>query len=434
MKIVRADQKGFRKAVRNLAERLIVSDPAIEGQVRRILARVRKLGDSAVLHYTRRFDRLKLTAGQLRVDPKETDQAYRKADVQVVDSLRVAAGRIRAFHERQVSQGWTVEQNGATVGQRIHPLETVGLYVPGGKASYPSSVLMNALPAKVAGVKRMLICSPTPDGEINPYFLVAADIAGVDEIYRVGGVQAIGALAYGTAMIPRVDKIVGPGNRYVAAAKRLVFGQVDIDMVAGPSELLVIADDRACPTFVASDLLSQAEHDEDAVVILITPSEELRQAVDLELRRQLSDLPRKAIASASLKRFGISLVVRDLAQAIEVANEIAPEHLSLFAEDPQKWSDRIVNAGSVFLGEFTPQALGDYVAGPNHVLPTGGTARFFSPLGVDDFVRRSSIISFTKTALEEVGPHAIRIAQAEGLSAHARMISIRMENDAKSRD
>ena len=434
MKVTRSGTKGFQKALRAVAQRLAISDPAIEAPVRRILAHVREQGDPAVLRYTRRFDRQTLTAEQMRMAPQQTELAYRAADPKVVESLRLAAQRIRGFHERQVTKGWTFTERGATVGQRIHPLDTVGLYVPGGKAAYPSSVLMNGIPARVAGVRRTVICSPAPGGEVNPYVLIAADIAGIGEVYRIGGVQAVGALAYGTATIPRVDKIVGPGNRYVAAAKRLVFGQVDIDMVAGPSELLVIADEAANPSYVASDLLSQAEHDEDAVVIFVTPSERLVERVEQQMDDQLRDLPRRGIARASLRRFGFTFVVRNMDEAIEVANEAAPEHLSLFTGEPQKWLERIVNAGAVFLGEYTPQALGDYVAGPNHVLPTGGTARFFSPLGVEDFVRRSSVISFTKEALAAVGPHVIRIATIEGLSAHARMVSIRIGNGTKSKD
>jgi histidinol dehydrogenase len=428
MKMIRSDEKRFPSALRRICQRLYLSDPLVEAQVRRILARVREIGDRAVLDFTRRFDRLRLSPDQMRIDPREIRAAYRKADPKAVESLGVAADRIRSFHERQRTTGWTITENGATVGQRVHPLDRVGLYVPGGKAAYPSSVLMNALPAKVAGVGRTVICSPTPGGEINPYLLVAADIAGVEEIYRVGGAQAIGALAFGTETVPNVDKIVGPGNRYVAAAKRLVFGTVDIDMVAGPSELLIIADAEANPAYVASDLLSQAEHDEEAVVLFLTPSEILVKRVEREMKRQLADLPRKTIASASLRRHGITLVVKDLFQAAEVANAIAPEHLSLFVREPEKWLERITHAGAVFLGEQTPQALGDYLAGPNHVLPTGGTARFFSPLSVDDFIRRSSVISYTREALDAIGPHVVRIAEIEGLSAHGRMVSIRMKN------
>jgi histidinol dehydrogenase len=428
MKIIRSEEKRFPSTLRKICRRFSLSDPAVEAQVRRILDRVREVGDRAVLDFTRRFDRLRLSPEQMRIDPSEIRAAYRKADPRAVESLGVAADRIRSFHGRQRATGWTITENGATVGQRVHPLDRVGLYVPGGKAAYPSSVLMNALPAKVAGVGRTIICSPTPGGEINPYLLVAADIAGVEEIYRIGGAQAIGALAFGTETIPSVDKIVGPGNRYVASAKRLVFGTVDIDMVAGPSELLIIADAEANPAYVASDLLSQAEHDEEAVVLFVTPSETLVNRVEREMKRQLAELPRKAIASASLRRHGFTLVVKDLLQATEVADAIAPEHLSLFVREPEKWLDRITHAGAVFLGEQTPQALGDYLAGPNHVLPTGGTARFFSPLSVDDFVRKSSVISYTKEALERIGPHVVRIAEIEGLSAHGRMVSIRMKN------
>jgi histidinol dehydrogenase len=289
---------------------------------------------------------------------------------------------------------------------------------------------MNALPARVAGVPRLAICSPSPEGNLNPYILIAADIAGVEEIYRIGGVQAIGAMAYGTKTIPKVDKIVGPGNQYVAAAKRLVYGLVDIDMVAGPSELLIMADEAANPVYVASDLLSQAEHDEEAVVIFLATSEALVEKVEKEMKAQLARLPRKKIAAISLKKHGVTFIVPDLKKGVAMANEIAPEHLSLFVAQPFRFLDEIIHAGSVFLGEDTPQALGDYIAGPNHVLPTGGTARFFSPLSVDDFVKKSSVISYSKKALAESGHHLVRIAGVEGLEAHANMVKIRMEKDA----
>lgn len=430
MKTVHVEDRRFKAVYRKVLHRLDVGDRTIEKTVRKILDDVREKGDKAVLRYTEKFDRLKLTPGQLRVDADQTRRAYEKADPAVVESLQYAADRITAFHEKQKKEGFTVQNDGIYLAQRVHPIERVGLYVPGGKAAYPSSVLMNAIPARVAGVPRRVICSPSPEGVLNPYMLIAADIAGVAEIYRIGGVQAVGALAYGTETIPRVDKIVGPGNQYVAAAKRLVYGLVDIDMIAGPSELLIIADDRANPTYIASDLLSQAEHDEEAVVIFLATSKTLVEKVEREMKAQLARLPRKKIAATSLRHHGVTIIVPDLKQAIAMSNEIAPEHLSLFVAEPFAYLDGIIHAGSVFLGEQTPQALGDYIAGPNHVLPTGGTARFFSPLCVDDFVKRSSVISYSREALEKSGQHLVRIAEVEGLEAHANMVRIRVSKNA----
>ncbi|HLG22329.1 MAG TPA: histidinol dehydrogenase [Candidatus Manganitrophaceae bacterium] len=430
MKVVQENDRKFKSVYEKITRRLDLGKGPVEKTARKILDDVRKGGDRAVLRYTEKFDRLKLAPSQMRVDPDQIKRAHEKADPEVVESLKFAAERIAAFHEKQKKEGWSIQEKGIYLAQRVHPIERVGLYVPGGKAAYPSSVLMNAIPARVAGVPRMVICSPSPDGIINPYLLIAADLAGVDEIYRIGGVQAVGALAYGTKTVPKVDKIVGPGNQYVAAAKRLVYGLVDIDMVAGPSELLIIADDGADPTYVASDLLSQAEHDEEAVVIFIAASGALVEKVEKEMKIQLARLPRKKIAAASLRNHGVVFIVSDVKKAVEMANEIAPEHLSLFVQDPFSYLDEIVHAGSVFLGEETPQALGDYIAGPNHVLPTGGTARFFSPLSVDDFIKKSSVISYTKEALERSGHHLVRIAGVEGLEAHANMVKIRMGRHA----
>lgn len=428
MKTFDAKDPGFAAAYKKAVNRLNVSRASgTEAVVRKIIADVKKRGDAAVLRYTERFDRLRIGPDEMRIGRKEIQRAYRKADPAVVESLRYAAERISAFHERQKKEGWSIgETSGVYLAQRVRPIDRVGLYVPGGSAGYPSSVLMNAIPARVAGVPRVVICSPTPNGEVNPYMLIAADLAGIDEVYRIGGAQAVAALAYGTETISPVDKIVGPGNRYVAEAKRQVFGQVGIDMIAGPSELLLIADGSANPVYVASDLLSQAEHDPEAVVIFLATSRKLAEAVSIQIKAQMAHLPRKAIASAALKKWGVTLIVPSLGKAIEMANEIAPEHLSLFTARPFDYLDRIVHAGSVFLGEMTPQALGDYVAGPNHVLPTGGTARFSSPLSVDDFVKRSSVISYTEEALAEGGPHLTRIADAEGLTAHANMVRVRL--------
>jgi len=426
MKIVDWQDRGFSAAYRKVTQRFDADAGDVATVVRNIIADVRRRGDVAVRHYTERFDRLRLRPNEMRVGADEVARAYSKADPAVVASLRYAAARIRAFHERQKKDGWSTRKEGVYLAQRVHPIDRVGLYVPGGTAAYPSSVLMNAIPARVAGVPRVVICSPTPNGVIHPYLLVAADIAGISEIYRIGGAQAVAAMAYGTKTIPAVDKIVGPGNRYVAEAKRQVFGRVGIDMIAGPSELLLIADESANPVYVACDLLSQAEHDAEAVVVFITTSRKLVVAVEKEMKAQLAGLPRKAIAAAALKRHGITFVVPAIEKAIEMSNEIAPEHLSLFVAEPVACLDRIRHAGSVFLGEMTPQALGDYVAGPNHVLPTGGTARFSSPLSVDDFVKKGSVIAYTKAALETAGPHLIRLAETEGLTAHANMIRVRL--------
>ena len=426
MKQISVDDKGFKTAYKKVINRLPLLGGTVDSTVQSILNDVRKEGDRAVLRYTQKFDRVTLTPQSIRVTKKEIESAYQKVSPDIIKSLQFAADRIFAFHVLQKSTGWSTEKDGIYLAQRVFPIDRIGLYVPGGKAAYPSSVLMNAIPAVVAGCRQIQICTPTPDGILNPTILVAANIAGISEIYKVGGAQAIGAMAYGTKSIPKVDKIVGPGNQYVASAKRLVFGLVDIDMIAGPSELLIIADKDATPSYVASDLISQAEHDEEAVVILLTTSRALVKKVISEIIRQQETLPRKKIISASLRKHGVILITRDIAQALKMSNEIAPEHLSLFVKNPRKMLDQIVHAGSVFLGEDTPQALGDYIAGPNHVLPTGGTARFFSALSVDDFIKKSSVTSYSKAALIRDGNHLIQISEAEGLTAHANMARIRM--------
>ncbi len=426
MKVVDYESKIFKSAYKKVVNRLDLGENRLDGRVREILNDVRRTGDRAVIRYTLEFDRLKLTPSEMRVPKDRFKAAYRAADPMVVKSLRYAAKRITTFHQRQKQKSWSIRKEGVYLGQRLHPIERVGLYVPGGKAAYPSSVLMTAIPARVAGVPKVRICTPMPDGIVNPYILIAADIAGVTEIYRIGGVQAIAALAYGTKTIPKVDKIVGPGNQYVAAAKRLVYGLVDIDMVAGPSELLIISDAKANPRYLASDLISQAEHDEDAVVIHLSTSARKVAKVMAEIAVQLKALPRRKIAETALRRNGVAFIVPNIQRAIAMANEIAPEHLSVFVDKPFQWLDKIVHAGAIFLGEETPQSLGDYIAGPNHVLPTGGTARFFSPLSVDDFIRKSSVISYSKSALKKSGDHLVRIANIEGLTAHANMVTIRI--------
>lgn len=426
MKTVHFDDVRFQATYQKVVNRLGFGGGDLDATVTAILTDVREKGDQAVIAYTEQFDHLKLKPSELRVTQKEIKAAYKNADPDVVKSLVFAAERISDFHERQRQEGWSSRGKGIYLAQRVLPIERAGLYVPGGKAAYPSSVLMNAIPAVVAGVPRLVMTMPMPEGRCNPYCLIAADLAGVREIYRAGGVQAVGALAYGTETIPRVDKIVGPGNKYVAAAKRLVYGRVDIDMIAGPSELLIIADEAANPAYLASDLISQAEHDEEAVVVFLSTSTTLVETVIAAMTAQLATLPRRKIAETALRQNGIAFVVPDLNEAARMSNEIAPEHLSVFTKKPFQLLKKLTNAGSIFLGEDTPQSLGDYVAGPNHVLPTGGTARFFSPLSVDDFVKKNSVISYTRKALERDGDHLIRIAEVEGLTAHANMVRIRL--------
>jgi len=379
MKIYKYTDSDFDSIVDALVNRANVNFMSHDETVRDILQDVRQKGDSALLEHTHRFDRHDLPLERLLVTPEEFAQAYTKVKPEQVDALKLAAENIRAFHHRQVQESWEYRQDEVLLGQMIRPLEIVGIYVPGGKASYPSSVLMNAIPAKVAGVERVVMCSPAPQGEFSPHVLVAADLAGVTEIYKVGGAQAVAAMAFGTRTIPRVDKIVGPGNIYVALAKRMVFGVVDIDMIAGPSEILIVADATARADYVAADLLSQAEHDEQAVTILVTPLESLAQAVRDELDKQKKQLNRMSIIEKSLNNQCRLLVVASLADGIDLANRIASEHLELAVENPESWAKKVKNAGAIFLGNFTPEAMGDYLAGPNHVLPTSGTARFFSP-------------------------------------------------------
>ena len=395
--------------------------------VRKILLDLKEKGDTALLEYTKRFDRYDLSVEQLRVAPDEIRLAYSSVTEQEIAALKEAAERIRRFHERQRQESWRYDEDGISLGQMVRSLATVGIYVPGGKASYPSSVLMNAIPAKVAGVDRVIMCSPFPDGETRPHVLVAADIAGVTEIYKVGGAQAVAAMAFGTATLPRVDKIVGPGNIFVALAKRQVFGIVDIDMIAGPSEILIVADHSANPAYVAADLLSQAEHDEEAVPILVTPEEALAREVMVELEKQKKSLSRQRIIEVSLGKECRLLVTESLEAAIDLANRLAPEHLELALEDPEYWVEKIQNAGAIFLGHFTPEAVGDYLAGPNHVLPTSGTARFSSPLGVYDFVKRTSVISYSPAALEKCGKNLNLLAEMEDLGAHANSVAMRIE-------
>lgn len=399
----------------------------VSGIVADIIADVRANGDAALLKYNEKFDN---AAGvPLEVTPEELDAAYARVDKKLIDVMLLAAENIRAFHEKQLAHGYMMTgKNGSLLGQRVLPLARAGLYIPGGTAAYPSSVLMNCIPAKIAGVGEIVMTTPASGGAVSDVILAAAKIAGVDRVFRVGGAQAVAALAYGTETIPQVDKIVGPGNAFVAEAKRQVFGQVAIDMIAGPSEILVVADGKSDPAWVAADLLSQAEHDRLATAVLVCDSEALAGAVSAELERQIPLLPRADIARASIDNNGKIIIARDMAEGVDIANEIAPEHLEVCVDDPFSLLNSIRNAGSIFLGKNVPEALGDYFAGPNHTLPTLGTARFSSPLSVDDFVKKSSFIYYTKEALGAVQERIVDFAEREGLSAHARSVSIRFED------
>ena len=423
---------GFDDALQRLLHWSAETDAAIEERVAAIVADVRARGDAAVLDYTARFDRvqaasmagLEIGAAELRAALAQITPAQRAA-------LEAAADRVRDYHRRQLDacgRSWQYrDADGTLLGQKVTPLDRVGIYVPGGKAAYPSSVLMNAIPAHVAGVGEIVMVVPTPDGERNPLVLAAAAVAGVDRLFAIGGAQAVAALAYGTASVPRVDKITGPGNAYVASAKRRVFGQVGIDMIAGPSEILVLADGTTPPDWVAMDLFSQAEHDELAQSILLAPDAAYLDAVQAAIDRLLPALPRRAVIRASLEGRGALIRTRSMDEACEIANRIAPEHLEVSAQEPQRWEPRLRHAGAIFLGRFTSESLGDYCAGPNHVLPTSGTARFSSPLWVTDFQKRSSLIEVSEAGARVLGPIASELAHGEGLQAHARAAEMRIE-------
>lgn len=399
--------------------------------VKEIIAAIRTLGDEALREYTEKFDRVHLSS--FSVTEKEIEEAYAQVDERFLSIVREAAENIRSFHEKQLRPSWmTTEENGTVLGQKITPLDSVGVYVPGGTAAYPSSVLMNVLPAKVAGVKRIVMVSPPDDqGQLPAAVLVAAKEAGVEEIYKVGGAQAIAALAYGTESINSVDKITGPGNIYVALAKREVFGDVDIDMIAGPSEIAILADETARADEVAADLLSQAEHDPRACSVLVTPSSVLAEAVSMEVEKQLELLPRKDIASRSIADYGAIYITDTMEEAIETVNQLAPEHLEIITENAIELLGKIRHAGAIFIGRYSSEPVGDYFAGPNHVLPTNGTARFSSPLNVDDFQKKSSVIIYSQKAMVENGAKIAEFARKEGLEAHARAVEFRLKNDGK---
>ena len=417
----------------NLLEKLLKRSPNSYGQfeqtVNDIITQVRERGDEALFEYTKKFDKCEINQQTIKVTDREIAEAYEKVEPELVKVMKKSAENITRFHQKQLHNSWMVpEENGTLLGQKITPIAISGVYVPGGKAAYPSSVLMNVLPAKVAGVSRIIMSTPPgADGKVNPGTLVAADIAGVSEIYKVGGAQAIAAMAFGTESIPRVNKITGPGNIFVALAKKACFGFVSIDSIAGPSEILVLADETANPRFVAADLLSQAEHDEMASAILITTSKELAENVSDEVEQFTRQLSREEIIRKSLNNYGYILVAENMDQAIDAANEIASEHLEILTKNPYETMTKIKNAGAIFLGEYSSEPLGDYFAGPNHILPTNGTAKFFSPLNVDDFLKKTSIISYSRDALKEVHKDIELFAEKEGLTAHANSIKVRFE-------
>jgi histidinol dehydrogenase len=420
---------GFRAAFTQLLDRAQELDQKVEGVVREVIQNVRMRGDAALVEYTSKFDRwTPASAAALEIPRACLAEAAKKIPADRRAALEAAAQRVRSYHERQRIDSWSyTEADGTLLGQQVTALDCVGLYVPGGKAAYPSSVLMNAIPAKVAGVPELIMVVPTPDGQLNELVLAAAHIAGVDRAFSIGGAQAVAALAYGTATVPKVDKIVGPGNIYVATAKRMVFGQVDIDMIAGPSEIVVVCDGKTDAAWVVMDLFSQAEHDEDAQSILISPDAAYLNQVQQEMERLLKDMPRADIIRASLEGRGAFIQVRDLGEAAAIVNDIAPEHLELSVEDPMTLAKKVRHAGAIFLGRHTAEAVGDYCAGPNHVLPTSGTARFSSPLGVYDFQKRSSLIQCSPAGASELGKIASVLAHGEGLTAHARSAEYRIK-------
>lgn len=424
-----------KETTKDILENLLKRSPnqygSYETAVREILAKIQEEGDGALFAYTKKFDRAEITEQNVRVTEEEIREAYETVDPALVDVIRKSLVNIRSYHEKQKQNSWfTSSEDGTMLGQKVTPLEKVGVYVPGGKAVYPSSVLMNIVPAKVAGVDRIIMTTPPgPDGKVNPSTLVAANEAGADEIYKAGGAQAIGALAYGTQSIPKVDKIVGPGNIFVALAKKAVYGHVSIDSIAGPSEILVLADDSANPRFVAADLLSQAEHDELASAILITTSRELAEKVSSEVDEFVKKLSRKDIIQKSLDQFGYILLAETMDQAVEAANAIASEHMEIVTRNPFEVMMKVRNAGAIFIGEYSSEPLGDYFAGPNHVLPTNGTAKFFSPLSVDDFIKKSSIVYYSRKALKKIHKGVEQFAASEQLTAHANSIAVRFEDE-----
>ena len=430
MRIVTLTEDTKQNVMNDLLKRSPNNYSQYESTVNEIIENVKANKDQAVFEYTKKFDKFELTTENIKVTREEIEEAYTKMDAKLVEVIRKAAENVKVFHMKQLRNSWfDAKEDGTILGMKITPIEKAGVYVPGGKAAYPSSVLMNVIPAKVAGVKEIIMTTPPgADGKVNPGTLVAADIAGVDTIYKVGGAQAIAALAYGTESIPKVDKITGPGNIFVALAKKAVYGYVSIDSIAGPSEILVLADESANPRYVAADMLSQAEHDELASAILITTSKELAEKVSEEVDKFTAELSRTEIIQKSLDNYGYILLADSMEQAIETTNEIASEHLEILTKNPFDVMTKIRNAGAIFLGEYSSEPLGDYFAGPNHILPTNGTAKFFSPVNVDDFIKKSSIISYSREALEKLHKDIELFAESEGLTAHANSIKVRFED------
>ena len=426
MRILRVGDKDFKRQLEGVLSRGREDLEAVERSVQAILKGVKAKGDEAVIEYTKRFDGMDLSPSQLRVSRKEIEEAYEKVPMEDLDALKLAAERIESFHRRQLVNSWFESTaDGIILGQKVTPIKRIGAYIPGGGNPYPSTILMTLIPAKIAGVSELIMVSPIYGGRGSAHVLAAARLAGATSIFRVGGAQAVGALAYGTQSIPKVDKIVGPGNVYVATAKRMVFGDVGVDMVAGPSEICIFSDGHAPPSFVAADLLSQGEHDERALLVLIVLSDAYARAVNSEVERQLKELKNRVVVERALSNQGAIIVAQSLGEAIDLIDEIAPEHLELMVETPWNLVGRVRNAGAIFLGPFTPETVGDYLAGTNHVLPTGGTSRFSSPLGVDDFLKKSNIISFSREALSEFRAYILRMAAMEGLDAHARAVEMR---------
>lgn len=431
MKVLKLNSESKKELLAELIKRSPEQMQGFESDVKEILKNVKENKDEALFYYTKKFDKFELNAKNIKVTENEIEEAYAKIDPALLDVIRKAKENIRDFHEKQKLNSWfTTTDKGTFLGQKITPMERAGVYVPGGKAVYPSSVLMNIIPAKTAGVKEIIMTTPcNAEGKVDPAVLVAAKEAGCKAIFKVGGAQAIGALAYGTDIIPKVDKIVGPGNIFVALAKKAVFGNVSIDSIAGPSEILVIADETANPRYIAADLLSQAEHDQMASPILITTSEEIAKKVQEEIQGFVERLPRTEIITASLENYGYIFIANDINEAVDTANEIASEHLEILTKNPLETMTKIKNAGAIFLGEYSSEPLGDYFAGPNHILPTNGTAKFFSPLSVDDFVKKSSVVYYSREALAEVHKDIEQFAKSEGLYAHANSIAVRFEEE-----
>jgi histidinol dehydrogenase len=433
LKRLNSKDAGFKETLLSSLSLPAADDVAIDAAVVKILSAVQERGDEAVISFTKQFDRLNISnVSELEIPHQELEQAYSSLSAEQKNALDIAAKRVRAYHEKQKIEAgchsWEYEEaDGTRLGQKVTALDRVGIYVPGGKAAYPSSVLMNAIPAKVAGVTEVIMVVPTPDGARNPLVLAAAYLSGVDRVFTIGGAQAVGALAYGTKTIPSVDKIVGPGNAYVAAAKRRVFGTVGIDMIAGPSEILVLCDGTTNPDWIAMDLFSQAEHDEQAQSILLCPDAAFIEQVQISINKLLPEMPRAKVIEASLTNRALLIQVKDMTEACEIANAIAAEHLEICAEDPRKWADQIRHAGAIFMGNYTSESLGDYCAGPNHVLPTARTARFSSPLGVYDFIKRSSMIEVSEAGAQSLGVVASTLARGEGLQAHARAAEMRLK-------